>query len=653
MFDAAIDGLIQVAQWPSPAYLVIGVLIGLFFGAVPGLGGLIGLALLLPFTFDLQPVPAFALLLGMYAVVTTADTISSVLLGIPGTAASQATILDGYPMAQRGEAARALGAAFTVSMVGGVLGAVMLALSIPIVTPLVLSFASPEFFMLGLLGLTMVGALSGDSLMKGLAAAAAGVLLSTIGYAPVGTSPRFTFESTYLLAGLPMVPFVMGLFAIPELLELAVRGGSISGVARGEIKGGIIEGMRDAAREWWLGLRSTMIGVYVGMLPGIGGAVVDWIAYGHAVQSARDKSRFGTGDIRGVIAPEAANNAMKGGSLVPTVAFAIPGNASMAILLGAFAIQGLEPGMQMLTSRLDVTFSLVWTLVIANVIGAALLLVWAKQVSRVAFIEGHLIIPFIIPVVFMGSWITTGLLGDWISLLAFGVLGYLMKLAGWPRPPLVLGYLLGSIMENELHISFETHDYAWLTRPIVLVLGAIILLTIAIVVRGMMRQTESSAGQARSEGVVRHYGVAIALSVVMAGVFSYAAVMASGWRYLVGNFPMSVAIPGLVLALAAAAHDVFGGGRRRAASAATSRLVDAATVWKGVRFLSFLIAMLAVTLVAGQMIALALFVILYLRLWGGYRWVVVLPYAAAVAGFIHVMFEKVVPVLWYSSLLFS
>ncbi|MDE0345913.1 MAG: tripartite tricarboxylate transporter permease, partial [Boseongicola sp.] len=203
MWDAAFDGLALIVQWPAGGYLLLGLAIGMYFGAVPGLSGLVGMAILLPFTFGMEPAWAFAFLMGMYSITTTSDTISSVLLGIPGTAASQATILDGYPLAQKGQASRAFGAAFTVSAVGGVLGALVLAFSIPIVRPLILSFASPEFFMLGLLALTMVGALSGSSILKGLIAAILGLVLSMIGYSPEGAIPRYSFDTTYLIDGLP------------------------------------------------------------------------------------------------------------------------------------------------------------------------------------------------------------------------------------------------------------------------------------------------------------------------------------------------------------------------------------------------------------------------------------------------------------------
>ena len=347
MFDALIIGLQLVVEWPSIGYLMLGALLGMWIGAVPGLGGIIGLVLLLPFAFGMEPVPAMALLLGLWTVTTTSDTIASVMLGIPGTVASQATILDGYPLAQQGQAGRAFGAAFTVSAFGGVFGAMILAFSLPIIAPLILAFRSPELFMLGMLGLTMVGTLSGSSMLKGLISAMLGLMLGFIGMAETIAQPRYHFDSLYLLDELPIIPVVLGLFALPELLELAVRNVSISRVPKDQAKGGgVMDGVRDAFKYWWLTLRCSIIGTYIGMLPGLGASIVDWVAYGHAVQSTKDNPRFGQGDIRGVIAPEAANNAIKGGALVPTVAFGIPGSLGTSILLGALVIQGIRPGRQ-------------------------------------------------------------------------------------------------------------------------------------------------------------------------------------------------------------------------------------------------------------------------------------------------------------------
>ncbi len=481
MLEASQQGLQGILAWPAFGYLLLGILLGIFFGMVPGLSGLSGMAILLPFTFDLQAYEAMALLMGMYAITTTSDTIASVLLGIPGTAGSQATIMDGYPMAKKGEAARAFGAAYTVSAFGGVIGAIVLVISIPILSPLVLSFGSPEFFMLGALGMAMVGTLSGNAPAKGIVVGLLALLLSMVGYSPQEGIPRFWFGWPYLLERPSIIPAVLGLFSLPEVVELAVRRGTLSEVPK--LGKGIWDGVRDAMHHWWLALRCALIGAYIGFIPGLGASVVDWVAYGHAVQSCKDSEQFGKGDVRGVIAPEAANNAMKGGSLIPTVAFGVPGSATMAILLGAFLIHGIYPGPELLTTRLDVLFSVIWALVIANVVTAVVLMGCTSQLAKVTTVRGSILIPIILVLVFMGSWMPTQEMGDWVMLISFGFLGYLMKRWGWPRPPIALGLVLGPIMERYLDISLSRYGWTWLRRPIVIVLVALIFATIYYAVR--------------------------------------------------------------------------------------------------------------------------------------------------------------------------
>ena len=650
MFDAALSGLVSVVAWPAIGYLFLGVFIGLYFGAVPGLSGLVGMAILLPFTFSMDPVPALAFLLGMFAVTTTSDTIASVLLGIPGTAASQATILDGYPMAMKGEASRAFGAAFTVSAVGGLLGAVVLGLSIPIVKPLILSFTQAEFFMLGLLGLAMVGSLSGDSMSRGLTAALMGLGLSYVGYAENGAVPRYWMGTTYLLEGLPLIPVVLGLFALPEVIDLAIRDSSISRVPKDRVAGGMMTGIRDAWRNWWLVLRSTAIGAYVGMLPGLGGSIVDWVAYGHVVQSSKDKDGFGKGDVRGVIAPETANNAMKGGALIPTVAFGIPGSASMAILLGALMIQNMTPGPEMLTTKLDITFSLMWTLVIANVAGALLLMLLARQVARVTFVRGHLVVPAITLFVFMGAWLATSNLGDWIVLLIFGLVGYVMKQGGVPRPPMVLGFVIGPIMENALFITNSAHEgLSWLGRPICLIIGALIVLSIVFAVRRQKKRkpddTRIVADLGRTDPTMSLVAMGLLLAVAVYGLAPTFA-----WPADVGGTPMITMIPAICLSALALWQ---GAGEVRRLRAEGGEVFPVrAEIAPVARLYLWWIGMFAVTVLAGQLVALPIFVALYLLVWGGYAWWIALIYAAAGWGFLYVMFDRIVAVLWYPSLLF-
>ena len=649
MVDAALNGFLSVIAWPAIGYLFAGVLAGLFLGAVPGLSGLVGMAILLPFTFAMEPVPAFALLFGMFAVTTTSDTIASVLLGIPGTSASQATIIDGYPMAMRGEATRALGAAFSVSAIGGLLGAILLGLSIPIVKPLVLSFAQPEIFMLALLGLAMVGSLSGGSMLCGLIAGLAGLGLSYVGYAENGALPRYSLGTTYLLDGLPLVPVVLGLFAIPELVDLAARGSSISRVPRDRAPGGLMKGIQDVFRNWWLVLRSTAIGAYVGLLPGLGGSIVDWVAYGHAVQSTRDKDGFGKGDVRGVIAPETANNAMKGGALLPTIAFGIPGSPAMAILLGALLIQDLTPGPEMLGSKLNFTYSLMWTLAIANVTGALFLMLIARQLALVTFVNGRLVVSVITLFIFTGAWLATNHLGDWIVLLVFGVAGYVMKQGGVPRPPMVLGFVIGPIMENALFITNHAYDgLSWLGRPICMVIGATIVLSLVLGARWKIRPSVDQRIVHEMQPVDPVMSLVAVGMLLLFSIWGLAPTFS--WATDVGAIPMITFIPAVCLSLAAlwrsarevrqvhlAGGDVFPGRSK------LNRAVHLHLWW---------ISLLGATVMAGQLVSLPLFIALHILFVVGYAWWIALLCAAGTWIFLHLLFDRAMAVMWYPSLLF-
>ncbi len=655
MIESVLAGLFAAAQWPAIGYLIGGILLGIYFGAVPGLSGLSGMAILLPFTFGMDPVSAFSFLIGMYAVTTTSDSVTAILIGVPGTAAAQATVLDGYPMAKRGEASRAFGAAFTCSGIGGVFGAIVMGLSIPVIQPVVLSFAKPEFFMLGVLGLTMVGSLSGSSILKGLAAAALGLLLSQIGYAEQVAIPRYWMGFTYLLDGLPLVPFVLGLFAVPELVTLAVRERAISDIPREKVASGLVTGIRDAARHWWLLLRSSVIGVYIGMLPALGSTIADWVAYGHAVQSAKDKSQFGKGDVRGVIAPEAANNSVKGGELIPTVAFGIPGSAPMAILLGAFLIQGLTPGPEMLTTKLDITFSMVWSLVFANVAAAVLLMLWANQLQRIIFIPGHLIVPAIALFVFMGSWTAANNIGDWISLIVFGIVGVVMKEAGWPRPPLVLGYILGRIMENSLQLTVKAYGpVAWLGRPICLIILAVIAITIYFAIRSHLRSRRDPNAPVTSDTDAGNTRVSLAFAGLVVLILAYAIVQTFFWEArIIAMFPLAFSIPGLLLASAAFWSDwrlVKANGTTTAADNSPMRRREFVRAWQ---FFLWLSGVLVLTVLFGQHLALPAFVAAYLVVWGKYRWRFALIYAGLGLAFLMLMFDVMSPTLWYPAKLFD
>ncbi|HWM43350.1 MAG TPA: tripartite tricarboxylate transporter permease [Burkholderiales bacterium] len=485
MTEALFEGLVLVLQWKALAFMMLGVLLGFWVGLLPGLGGATTLALMLPFIYTMQPVEAFAFLLGMHAVTATTGDITSVLFGVPGEAASAATILDGHAMAKKGEAGRALGAALAASLVGALVGAVALALAVPVVRPLVLTFGSPELFMLAIVGLAFIASLSshgGRGMLRGFLAGALGLFFATVGQDPQAGVPRFTLDLLYLWQGLDLVPVLVGIFAIPEIIELVARGTSIAGrLPAGRLSRGAFEGVKDTFRHFWLTVRCSLIGTFIGIMPGLGGSVAQWMAYGHAAQSARtaeERKGFGAGDVRGVIGPGAANNSKEGGSLIPTIAFGVPGSTAMAILLGGFVLLGLVPGPDMLSKHLSVTYSMVWTIVIANVVTVLVCFAFLDQLAKLTTVRAGILIPIILVLVFIGSYTSNNHYGDILVTLVFGAIGYLMVLAGWPRAPFVLGLVLGKIAENYLYISVARYEAAWLTRPVVLVLIAVAVVVI-------------------------------------------------------------------------------------------------------------------------------------------------------------------------------
>lgn len=479
MLEAFVLGFWEVVAWPAFGYMLIGIAVGFMVGLLPGLGALSTLALMLPFSYTIKaPVEAFCFLLGMLAVTATTGDITSILFGIPGEGSSAALILDGYQMSKKGEAGRALGAAIMSSVVGSVIGALALLVSIPIIKPLVLLFQSPQLFIIAIMGVTFIGTLAGSSPLKGFLAGGVGLMLAAIGVDPQSGALRYTFGSIYLWDNLDIVPVVVGLFAIPEIVDLAVRGKSIA-ETRPQKLTGVMEGIKDTFRHFWLVFRCSMIGVYFGVLPVLGAGVAQWIAYGHAVQGLETTGEARKGSVEGVLGPGAANNATRGGDLIPTIAFGIPGSSAMALMLGAFVIVGLVPGPDMLTKHLHVTFSMIWILIIANLIVAVLCFFVLNQLAALTFIRGSLLIPFLLLFVSVGSFTANNSMGDLISTLIFGVLGYFMVLLGWPRPPLCLGLILGRIAENYLWISMAAYGTRWILFPSVLILIALTIIVIA------------------------------------------------------------------------------------------------------------------------------------------------------------------------------
>ena len=569
MAAAFVSGLTQVFAFKAFSLMLAGLAIGFLVGILPGMGGPSALALMLPFIVKMTPVEAFSFLLGMSAVTNTTGDITSILLGVPGEPTTAATIVDGHPMAKKGEAGRALGAALMSSLIGAIFGAFALALAIPIVRPIVMAFGSPEFFMLAILGLTFVASLSGEGFLKGLLAGGIGLLFSTVGLCQMSSIQRYTFGQIFLWDGIGIVPITIGFFAIPEIIDLAVQGSSIAG-DRVRKLGGVMEGVKDTFRHWWLVIRCSAIGTFCSIIPGLGSATTQWLAYAHAVQSSPDRERFGKGAVEGVLGPGAANNSTLGGSLITTIAFGVPASVMMAILLGAFIIHGIVPGPDMLIpesqgGHLALTYSFVWINVISNIITVLVCFLFLEQLVKVTYIRGSLLIPFIVLLIYLGAFAEKNAFEDLYLVMFFGALGWVLTKLDWPRPPLILGLVLGPLAENRLFLSTDNYGLAWLLRP-----GVLIILVITLIgavypffkARKMKRKTLSdplTMPQAfEGEGKGLRFGGEAAFSLFIVIVFALALWESRKFDIRAGLFPWAIGFPVLGMGIAQFIKDILG-----------------------------------------------------------------------------------------------
>jgi TctA family transporter len=475
MPDILSSALSLATHAPTLLAALAGLSIGLVCGVLPGLSGLSTLAILLPFIYGLDPLTGVGFLLAAHAAVYTGGSVTAILLGIPGAPANAATVRDGFALHRQGRGLYAVGAALTASALGGLLSALALVLLLPLLQPVVLAFGAPEIFLLALVGIASVALLDQGEPLKGLVAAGLGLFLATFGYQRITGVPRFWMESDYLLDGIRLVPLVLGLFAIPEIVRLA-------GAGRRPAAAGTALRWRDLARgaaavleRPWTFLRSVGIGVLVGIVPGVGGETAPYLAYA-AARSRRDQDAAGAaGDIDGVIAPEASNNAKEGGSLVPTLALGIPGSAAMALLLGGFLILGIEPGPDFLVTHLDMATALAIILAVTNLVSALLMVPLAAGVAKLASIRGQFLAPVLLVLVVVGAYATGNSGTDVLFVFLFGALGLLMRRFNYSRPALVLGFILGPILETYLHISLQAYGPAFITRPISLTLGLMLV----------------------------------------------------------------------------------------------------------------------------------------------------------------------------------
>ncbi|MDU8945433.1 tripartite tricarboxylate transporter permease [Ovoidimarina sediminis] len=630
------EALALIFQPQQLMFLFLGVLLGLSVGVFPGLGGIAGLSLVLPFMFGMDPVSGLALMVGLIAVVPTSDTFASVLLGIPGSTASQATVLDGFPLSKKGEAARALSAAFISSLFGGILGAIVLTFFLLVARPLILAFGLPEMLMITVLGLSMVAILAGRIPLKGVAAAGLGLLIGTIGESDASGSLRMaSYDIPYLVDGLKLVIVGLGIFAVPEIVALLRQDRAIS--KSGGLGSGWMRGIKDWAANLWLSVRSAAIGVIVGVIPGLGGSVVDWITYGFTVQGAKDKSQFGKGDIRGVIGPESSNNAKEGGGLVPTLIFGIPGSGSMAVFLGGIALLGYDPGPHMVRHNLDITYTIVWSLALANVFGAGLCILLSNQIARVTTIRFTLVAPFLFMIISFAAFQSAQTLWDLAALMGIGLIGIFLRRFEWSRPAFLIGFVLSSQAESFANQAVQIatlrfrrgfwDGMEYIGSPIAI---AILILTVISIVIGI-RQGKQILGSGEPPVATRR--APLVFLVIVTAYVAIAVWDAAQINILRDKiFPVTVGIVTLI----ACAVLLFRMARAPADDAVFADLEAGPEdggaphgLWSTLGWFGLLLILASLL---GFILALGVFFVLFLRMRAGCGWVQTLILTAAAVG---------------------
>lgn len=624
MLDAMQTAFSGLMAWQHIGFMMLGIAVGLAVGILPGLGGIAGMSLLMPFIYGMDMISAIAMLIGMVAVIPTGDTFTSVLMGIPGSSASQATVLDGYPLAKKGQAARALSAAFTSSMLGGLFGAILLTGFVVVARPLILAFSTAELFMLAVLGLSVVGVLSGASVIRGVVACGLGIMVGAIGAAPATGESRFDLELDYLQDGIPLVIIGLGLFAIPELCELIRRSKPIATSSR--LGSGWLQGMKDTFSNWFLTLRCSMLGTILGAIPGLGGGVVDWIAYGHVVQSSKDTSQFGKGDIRGVIAPESANNALQGGALMPTLLFGIPGSGSMAVFLGGMALLGMQPGPSMVTTDLNLTYTIAWTLALASIIGALICFFLASPISKLTHVPFNLIAPFMLMIICFAAFQARRDLNDLLLLFVVGILGIYMRRFGWPRPAFLVGFVLSGQVENYLYQALQFYGWGFVQRPGVLIIGALAVISLLLAMRARVSEdgAVSSMKSTTSQDVkrlgtlggvnVRERLPQLIFAIIIFLVFVYAVTDTIKLSFLGGVFPLWTSIIMVVFSMWLVVTLWVGQPGHSShydqeVAAHVSGASDGTTLWPSLRWFIFLFGM---TALIGFILSVTIFIMSFL-----------------------------------------
>ncbi len=477
MFENILLGLSTFSDVTMWAAITAGVLGGVIIGVLPGLSSTMGVALLIPVTFSMPPQIGLAMLGGIYLASTYSGAISAILLNIPGTSAAVATLLDGHPMSVKGQPTRAIALATFGSCIGGLLSVIALLFIAPPLAEFSLLFGSPEYFLLAIFGITVIASLSAGALEKGLIAGAVGLLFSTIGNHPLTGELRYTLGLPSLYDGIPLVVSLIGLYSIPEVIDMVAKRKQSDKPAVDTDDSNPFTFLPEILKQKINLIRSSLIGVGVGIIPGVGCSVGGFLSYDVAKRVSSNKDQFGNGSPEGIIASETANNAVTGGTLIPLLTLGIPGNPVTAVLLGGLMIHGLQPGADLFTLNAEITYGFILSLFVANLLFVPIGLFIAKYCVHVIQVPRAILAPVILTLAVVGAYSIRGSLDDIAIMLFVGAIGFLFQIFRVPRAPLVLGLVLGTLAEGELarslalvHGELGTFALQLVTRPISLVI---------------------------------------------------------------------------------------------------------------------------------------------------------------------------------------
>ena len=474
------NGLCATFSFAIFPFLVIGVTGGIVIGALPGLTATMGVAVLLPFTFGMEATRALVMLCGIYIGAIYGGSISAILLKTPGTPAAAATVLDGYELARKGEAAKALSVSAIASFVGGLVSTVMLITISPVLASFALRFGAPEYFALAVFGLSIIASISGKSPVKGLLAGMFGLLISTVGLDPVTSYPRFTFGQINLYNGFAIIPVLIGLFALAEAFVQMEKIFEKAQAIDTRFKHGMVS-LKETISLLPLMIKSALIGTFIGAIPGAGADIAAFVTYNEARRSSKRGNEFGTGCIEGVAAPEAGNNGVTGGAMVPLLTLGVPGDAVTAILLGALIIQGLQPGPLLFTKNADIVYGLFSSLLVGNVLMLLFGLLGVRLFCRVVELPKRIIIPVIVTLSIVGAYSMNNSIFDVWVCIGFGIIGYIMQKVDMPSSPIILAVILGPMAESNLRravLMYQgSYSFLW-TRPIGVVFLALAALSL-------------------------------------------------------------------------------------------------------------------------------------------------------------------------------